>query len=64
MWRITSTNFAIVANNSKCVIYSFQNGELGVRLQSIWATIEYQLLQTKDIIYGVVSKDGTIQIIP
>lgn len=44
-------------------IYSIQNAS-GVEIQSIWTTIEYQLLQGKEIIYGVVSQSGSIQILP
>lgn len=50
-----------VASNSSNAIYSVQNSS-GVRIQSIWATIEYPLLQGKEIIYGVVSQSGLIQI--
>ncbi len=36
----------------------------GVGLQSTWATIDYPLLQGRDIIYGVASQSGSIQIMP
>jgi hypothetical protein len=62
-WQAASSNFANVASNSSSAIYSIQNAS-GVGIQSIWATIEYPLLQGKDIIYGVVSQSGLIQIMP
>ena len=62
-WKAASSNFANVASNSSSTIYSIQNAA-GIKIQSIWATIEYKLLQGKDIIYGVVSQDGLIQIMP
>ncbi len=62
-WQAASSNFANVASNSSSAIYSIQNAS-GVGIQSIWATIEYPLLQGKDIIYGVVSQSGIIQIMP
>ena len=61
VWQAASSNFANVANNSSSAIYSIQNAA-GIGIQSIWATIEYRLLQGRDIIYGVVSQDGVIQI--
>ena len=42
-----------VANNASNAIYSIQNSA-GVRLQSIWATVEYGFVSTKDIIYYMV----------
>ena len=62
-WQAASSNFANVASNSSSAIYSIQNAS-GVGIQSIWATIEYPLLQGKEIIYGVVSQSGLIQIMP
>lgn len=50
-----------VASNSGCAIYSIQNAA-GVSLQSTWSTIEYPLLQGRDIIYGIASQGGSIQI--
>ena len=61
VWQAASENFANVASNSSEAIYSIQN-VTGVSLQSTWATIEYPLLQGKDIIYGVASQGGSIQI--
>lgn len=62
-WQAASSNFANVASNSSSAIYSIQNAA-GVGLQSTWATIEYSLLQGRDIIYGVASQSGSIQIMP
>ena len=62
-WQAASSNFANVASNSSSAIYSIQNAS-GVGVQSIWATIEYQLLQGEEIIYGVVSQSGIIHIMP
>ncbi len=62
-WQAASSNFANVASNSSSAIYSIQNAA-GVGLQSAWATIEYPLLQGRDIIYGVASQSGSIQIMP
>lgn len=62
-WQAASLNFANVAKSSGCAIYSIQNAA-GVTLQSTWATIEYQVLKTCDIIYGVVMQNGSIQIMP
>lgn len=62
-WQAASSNFANVASNSSSAIYSIQNAA-GVGLQSTWATIEYPLLQGRDIIYGVASQSGSIQIMP
>ena len=63
VWNAASSNFANVANNSSSAIYSIQNAA-GVRIQSIWSTVEYPLMKGKDIIYGVVSQNGSIQIMP
>ena len=63
VWQAASSNFANVASNSSSAIYSIQNAA-GVGLQSTWATIEYPLLQGRDIIYGVASQSGSIQIMP
>ena len=62
-WQVASSNFANVASNSSGAIYSIQNAA-GIGLQSTWATIEYHLLQYRDIIYSVVSQSGTIQFLP
>ena len=62
-WQAASSNFANVASDSSSAIYSIQNAA-GVGLQSTWATIEYPLLQGRDIIYGVASQSGSIQIMP
>ncbi len=63
MWKAASLNFANVANSAGASIHSIQNSA-GVGLRSIWAAVEYPLLSSKDIIYGVVSQDGTITIMP
>jgi len=63
VWQAASSNFANVASNSSSAICSIQNAA-GVSLQSTWATIEYPLLQGRDIIYGVASQSGSIQIMP
>ena len=60
-WQAASSNFANVANNSSRAIYAIQNAS-GVRLKSIWATIEYPLLKGKDIIYGVAFHSGFTQL--
>ena len=39
VWRAASSNFANVANNSSSAIYSVQNAA-GIRIQSIWSTVE------------------------
>ncbi len=62
-WQAASLNFANVASNSSSTIFSIQN-IAGVGLQSIWATIEYPILQDMNILYGVVLESGSIQIIP
>ena len=62
-WQAASMNFANVARNGGSAIFSIQNAS-GVGLRSIWATIEYPLLQGCDIIYGIASKSGAIQIMP
>ena len=62
-WQAASSNFANIANNSSCAIYSVQYAG-GVGVQSIWATIEYPLLVGKDITYCVVTQSGTMLFIP
>ena len=62
-WQAASSNFANIASNASSSIYSIQNVD-GIKIQSIWATIEYPLLQGRDIAYGVVSHDGAVQIMP
>ena len=62
-WQAASLNFANVASSLSGAIYSIQNAA-GVGLQSVWATIEYPLLQGKEIIYGIASQSGSIQIMP
>ena len=52
MWRAASANFANSANGT---VYSVQNAA-GVRIQSIWATVEYDLVRARDIMYKVVSE--------
>lgn len=56
MWYTASANFANVASNSACEIYSIQNAA-GVKITSAWATIEYPLLAMRNIIYGVATTD-------
>ena len=52
-WSAASQNFANVANNAASTIHVVHNAA-GVKLQSMWATIEYPLLQMADMIYHVV----------
>ena len=52
-WNAASQNFANVANNVASTIYSVQNAG-GIRLQSVWATIEYPLIKLREIVYSVV----------
>jgi len=61
-WSAASSNFANVANASNSAIYSIQNSE-GVRIGSIWATVEYPILKASEIIYGVVQKSGSVQFV-
>ena len=56
-------NTALAQTNPLRYRSSIQNAA-GVGLQSTWATIEYPLLQGRDIIYGVASQSGSIQIMP
>ena len=63
VWRAASSNFANVANNSSSAIYSVQNAA-GIRIQSIWSTVEYPMLNGREIIYGVAFQNGSIQILP
>ena len=53
-WRAASANFANVANNASRTIYCIQNSA-GIRIQSIWATIEYGIVSAREIFYGIVS---------
>lgn len=62
-WQAASANFANVAVNASPNIYSVQNAA-GIRLQSIWATVEYPVLQGKEIAYGVVQQNGIIKFMP
>lgn len=62
-WQAASANFANVAVNASSSIYSIQNAA-GIRLQSIWATVEYPVLQGKEIIYGIVQQGGVIKFMP
>ena len=62
-WQAASLNFANVASNSNCLVYSIQN-VVGVNIKSIWATIEYPMLKNCDIIFGVAFQDGAIKIMP
>lgn len=63
MWKVASSNFANIANQTLSFIYCIQNSA-GVGLKSIWATIEYPILSTNSIIYGIVNQNGTIQMMP
>lgn len=54
-WKAASSNFANVASNLSSTIYSIQNVS-GVGLQSIWATIEYPLLQGREIYMVLLHK--------
>ena len=54
MWKAASQNFANVANNAASAVHAVHNAT-GVKLQSIWATIEYPLVQLRDIVYHVVN---------
>ena len=60
LWKAASANFANVARNTRGTIYSIQNSA-GVSIDSIWATVEYDLLRNSHINYGCVMSDGTIQ---
>lgn len=62
-WKAASLNFANVASCTGTTIYSVQN-TAGIRINSIWTTIEYPLLHGQSIIYRLVSQDGSIQIMP
>ena len=44
-------------------LYDLSGRTLGIKLNSTWATIEYPLIQAKEIIYGIVSNDGAIHIL-
>ncbi len=55
VWNAASANFANVANNASSTIYSIQSAA-GVRLESVWATVEYGFVHARKIIYSVVSK--------
>ena len=63
MWKAASANFANVASNIGNSVYSIQSAS-GVRLGSIWATVEYPLLSNVSINYGVVMADGVIRMMP
>lgn len=52
-WAAASRNYANVASNVAPCVYSVQNAA-GVRISSIWATIEYPLVKCKEIIYSIV----------
>ncbi len=56
-WRAASQNFANVASNTSRSIYSIQNSAY-VNIGSTWRNVEYPLLRARDIIYGVVTKNG------
>ena len=58
----TSLRIVLVYECNANVVY-FQNAA-GIRLQSIWATVEYPVLQGKEIIYGIVQQGGVIKFMP
>ena len=58
----TSLRILLVYECNANVVY-FQNAA-GIRLQSIWATVEYPVLQGKEIIYGIVQQGGVIKFMP
>ena len=58
----TSLRILLVYECNANVVY-FQNAT-EIRLQSIWATVEYPVLQGKEIIYGIVQQGGVIKFVP
>ena len=54
LWKIASANFANQVSNGGTV-FAMQNIE-GIRISSVWATIEYDILIKKgvEIIYEVI----------
>ena len=62
-WQAASSNFANVASNIDLPVYSIQS-DVCVRINSIWAQIEYPLLQNKDIVYAIPSQNELIKILP
>ena len=58
----TSLRIILVYECNANVVY-FQNAT-EIRLQSIWATVEYPVLQGKEIIYGIVQQGGVIKFMP
>ena len=58
----TSLRIILVHECNANVVY-FQNAA-EIRLQSIWATVEYPVLQGKEIIYGIVQQGGVIKFMP
>ena len=52
-WSAASKNFANVASNAASAIHVVHNSA-GVKIQSIWATIEYPLLKIAEVTYHVV----------
>ena len=53
-WAAASQNFANVANNAASAIHVVHNAA-GIKIQSIWATVEYPLLSLTELIYHVVN---------
>ena len=53
LWRAASANFANVARNASSKLYCVQS-TAGVKLRSIWATVEYGLVRARDIVYCAV----------
>ena len=62
-WQAASANFANVATNTSPLVYSIQNAA-GINIQSVWATVEYPILQSSNIIYSMVTQDGAIVFMP
>lgn len=58
----TSLRILLVHECNANVVY-FQNAA-GIRLQSIWATVEHPVFQGKEIIYGIVQQGGVIKFMP
>jgi hypothetical protein len=54
MWKAASQNYANVASNAASSIHAVHNAA-GVKLHSIWATIEYPLVKLREIVYHAVN---------
>lgn len=55
LWIAASRNFA---NQATRIVYSVQNST-GIRIESIWATVEYRILQNSGVIESI--KYGVLQ---